>query len=243
MRLVLHFVVQATITIKSPLMPAEIAVPPGVVAEYQRAFRAHGRTEQTLGWSKNKQSVRFAALCADIPNAPTRLLDYGCGFGDLGVWLKDHRPAIDYLGVDAVPEFVADNQAARPDLRFALATHPDTVADTFDDVVCCGVFNLRPDGTDAERWTYVQAMLSALFGRVRRTLHVDFLAPDVDFKHPQGYHQDIHELVAFVQTKLSRRFRLDRTYMPYEFCISIYADRTVDRARNVYAPLHEQPNG
>jgi hypothetical protein len=218
-------------------MDKDSAPPHHIVARYQEAFREHGRSEAALLWTKNKQSVRFAALCRDISNTPATLLDYGCGLGDLGVWLREHRPAVSYLGADAVPEFIDDNRATLPDLRFAQVSSPNDLRESFDHVVCSGVFNLNPGKRHDEHWSYVQAMLSLLFARTRRGLHVDFLAHDVDYKQDEGYHQDVDVLIHFVEARLSRRYRLDRTYMPFEYCISIFKDVEIDRPRNIYRPI------
>src|SRR5215208_5249676 len=125
-------------------MDKDIAPPPSIVARYQEAFRQHGRSEAALLWTKNKQAVRFAALCRNISDSPSTVLDFGCGLGDLGVWLRDNRPAVSYLGADAVPEFIDDNRATLPHLAFAHIANPADLTGTFDHIVCSGVFNLNP---------------------------------------------------------------------------------------------------
>ncbi len=205
------------------------------IATYQQAFREHGRSEAALLWTKNKQAERFAALCKAIPDTSTTVLDYGCGLGDLAVWLSTHRPRAVYLGADAVPEFIANNREALPGLTFTHVEHPDFLQESYDHVVCSGVFNLNPTKTPEAHWQYVQDVLLALFRRTRKSLHVDFLAHDVDYKHPQGYHQDLSTLLSFVERQLSRRYELDRSYMPYEYCVSIFKNVEIERSRNVYA--------
>jgi hypothetical protein len=205
------------------------------LALYRGAFQEHGRTEEALLWGKNKQSVRFAALCRHIADGPVSLLDYGCGLGDLIPWLRAHRPTITYTGADAVGAFIVSNREALPDHDFRLITVPSDVIGRFDHVVCSGIFNLNPDRDHESHWRHVRETLLALFAKTKISLHIDFLAHDTDFRKPSAYHQDTKELVSFVETHVSRRYCLDRTYMPYEFCISIFADREIARDRNVYA--------
>jgi hypothetical protein len=212
--------------------------PQDVLALYREAFHAFGRCEKALLWGKNKQHVRFAALCRSIPNAAATLLDYGCGLGDLATWLRVHRPMVAYTGADALAEFVASNQAALPDLPFFTSATPHGVAGSFDHVVCSGVFNLDPADNHERHWRYVRGTLEALFAKTRVALHVDFLAHDVDFRQPHAHHQDTAELMRFVEGRLSRRYVLDRSYMPYEFSISIFSDRGITHGRNIYAKNH-----
>lgn len=204
-----------------------------VLAFYRAAFQTHGRREEALNWSKHKQTERFAALCRGVEDGPATLLDYGCGFGDLALWLHHHRPSIVYTGADALAEFIASNREHLPQTRFLTVGSPAELDAPFDHVVCCGVFNIDT-GAD-QHWNYVQEMLAGLFAKTRVALHVDFLAHDVDWRQDRAYHQDIAALVQFVETRLSRRYTLDRSYMPYEYCISIFADRAVAPERNVYA--------
>jgi SAM-dependent methyltransferase len=210
--------------------------PEGMVGQYRDAFRQHGRNEASLLWTKNKQSVRFAALCSTIADSEATVLDYGCGLGDLAIWLRQNRPGTAYTGVDAVPEFIDDNRSKFPGVSFAQVNGPGDVQGSFDHIVCSGVFNLNPGGDDDAHWTYVQDMLAALFVHAQRALHVDFLAHDVEYRQQGAYHQDIVSLTRFVEEKLSRRYLLDRTYMPYEYCITVFRDIAIERPRNIYAP-------
>jgi len=206
----------------------------GIVAVYREAFAKYGRSEEALLWSKNKQAVRFAALCRHIPNHLASCLDYGCGFGDLATWLERHRPALGYVGADVVPDFIASNTAHFPDKTFLNVTHSGDVTKPFDHIVCSGVFNLDPANNPMRHWQHIQHTIADLFGKTRISLHIDFLAHDTDFRQPMAHHQDIHTLIQFVETRITRRYVLDRTYMPYEYCISLFADGQIERPRNVY---------
>jgi hypothetical protein len=219
-----------------------VEFPPRETLElYRQAFHANGRSEAALLWTKNKQSVRFEALCNAIPDGPTTLLDYGRGLGDLATWLHKNRPSIRYVGTDAVQEFIASNKRAMPAVSFATANHPGDVDGSFDHVVCCGVFNLDPQGTAPRHWNHIKAVLAALFSKTRISLHVDFLAHDVDYRQDNAHHQDPCELARFIETDLSKRYCIDRTYMPFEYCASIFADQTVAADQNIYVAKSRSP--
>lgn len=208
-----------------------------MVELYRQAFREHGRSEEALLWTKNKQSVRFEALCADISNKPGTLLDFGCGLGDLAIWLSERRSEIVYTGVDAVSDFIASNKKSLPQYSFIEVDDLSGTSDCYDHIVCSGVFNVDVVGNGEQHWGRVQESVAYLFQRVRCGLHIDFLAHDVDYRQDNSHHVEPAELIQFVEAKLSRRYTLNRTYMPYEYCISIFQDAEIERPRNIYNPL------
>jgi SAM-dependent methyltransferase len=75
---------------------------------YQRAVLSHGPGFPALLFgSREFQQRRFAVLTGAIAFGGRRILDLGCGHGDLLAWLDDHDIAYaSYLGVEAIPEFV-----------------------------------------------------------------------------------------------------------------------------------------
>jgi len=80
------------------------------------------------------QSERFAPF-ADLPSLievrpGLRVIDLGCGTGELTRRLADHLPETDVLGIDSSPEMLerAASQA-RPGLRFALCSVADAAGE------------------------------------------------------------------------------------------------------------------
>lgn len=61
-----------------------------VVEHYRENFQRYGaNNEGSLGWTKNKQDVRFKQLLRFLePNPNESLLDIGCGFADMYAFLK-----------------------------------------------------------------------------------------------------------------------------------------------------------
>jgi hypothetical protein len=57
----------------------------------------------------------------------------------------------------------------------------------------------------------------------------------VDFKQKEAYHQNELELISFITKKLSKRFLLDKSYMPYEFTIIIYKNEYINNEKSVYS--------
>jgi SAM-dependent methyltransferase len=100
-----------------------------------------------LDWaSPLSQRARFEVLMRALPLRGLRLLDVGCGLGDLLAFLERNKLAADYTGVDILPKMVAAAQAQHPGGRFVagdiFSASPFGPAE-FDVVFCSGAFNLN----------------------------------------------------------------------------------------------------
>lgn len=99
-----------------------------------------------LGWtSRDRQEIRFEVLCAAagvvaanpawrvrdenggtaamgarVGAGRVRLLDAGCGFGDMWGWLAARGAAADYAGADLLPKMVATARSKWPGAKFDL---------------------------------------------------------------------------------------------------------------------------
>jgi hypothetical protein len=201
---------------------------------YRKLFAEHGRSEEALCWSKNKQHIRFEALHRYLTREAATLLDYGCGLGDLMPWLAEHKPRFSYFGVDIVDEFVKSNRATYSSMQFQTIASPAEIEGRFDYCAMSGVFNMRTTDASSHR-SLIEETMTAVFEKVDHALAIDFLSTDVDFQHPAGHHQEIGALTAFVSKHLSRRYNIDKTYLPFEYCITIFKDSAISKPRNVYA--------
>jgi hypothetical protein len=65
------------------------------------------------------------------------------------------------------------------------------------------------------------------------------LTDKVDFQQPGAFHIAEPELVEFVRNRLSPRYTLDHSYMPYEFAVTVFKDQRVVRPDNVFPGLRD----
>lgn len=81
---------------------------------YQTGIVEHGYTPQGLRWhSRQSQEVRFHQLLSLLPANALSVIDAGCGFGDLYLYLCTHgRGEIGYIGLDAL-EIMVDEASRR----------------------------------------------------------------------------------------------------------------------------------
>ena len=96
------------------------------------------------------QHARFEVLEANVELAGKRLLDVGCGLGDLLDFLEQRRIDVDYTGVDIVRKMIVSARARHRGGRFlcadVFAADPAEITEIadrrYDVVYCSGTFNL-----------------------------------------------------------------------------------------------------
>ncbi len=200
---------------------------------YLESFKEYGVTPAALGCPKGRQNERFDALTRFI-KPMEQVLDFGCGFGDLAVHLQDSGLHVNYSGCDIMEEFLDAAVKKRPNDHFFKINIGDKLNQKYDSIICSGVFNFKYCDDNEVHEKKVFETLEMLFGSCKRLISFDFQSPHVDYMLPNSYHQSIHQLVDFIVGKLSRRYLIDHSYMPYEYAVHIFKDDKIERPRNVY---------
>lgn len=208
-----------------------------LVRSYRESFAAHGDTPAAVQWPKGRQELRWNALTSHLPTGTQgSFLDFGCGLGHFKGFMEARYPGSTYTGADVVPEFIAHGRRAHPEAGWQLLSRVQDLQGEHDFVVLSGVFNKLCCPDAAGHRAYVQQALAFLFSRARVSLSVDFMSDRVDFTQPGAYHQGVQDIRAFALDNLSPRVRIDESYMPYEFALTVFRDATVVRPDNVYRP-------
>lgn len=208
-----------------------------VIAQYRQVYQEHGYSPKSMFCLKDRQEEIFGALTATLRQEPFSVLDYGCGLAYLKEYLDTRFHNYEYIGVDIVPDFTQANRQRYPGIHFETISSPEDILETYDYILISGVFNLLYQGYDPEaQQQFVFDTLKTLFQKTRRTLAVNFMTTQVDFVQPNAYHQNPLDLYRFAVENLSRRVRLDQSYMPYEFTFIIYQDQEIVRPKCIYNP-------
>ncbi len=206
-----------------------------LVETYRTAFHEHGRSAASVLCPKGRQGLRFDALLSRLDVNGKSLLDFGCGLAHLWEHLDERRIDCSYTGVDIVPDFIASNQKTHPTQQFRQIATTADITGRFDIVLASGVFNIRYLDDAEQNQLYVHEQIKELFGLCNEALTIDFMTSHIDFKQDRAFHFDPAQMLGFALANLSRRVVIDHSYMPYEFCMTVFRRDAIDRAGSVYA--------
>lgn len=201
---------------------------------YRNRWNEGGATAATLGWTKGKQDIRFDALLDNLPCNNRSFLDVGCGFGDLNAAVQSRCGAYRYLGVDMMPEFIAEanRRYGNKEVAFRVGNIvTDKFEHTFDYVIGCGIFAYQL--TEIDNYDYIAMVVAKLWAYCTDALSVDFLSDRVNFRRDHAFYADPSRVldIAFSYT---RNVRLKHDYMPFEFSVTLFKDDSFDNSDTVF---------
>ena len=112
-------------------------------AFYDDAIYEHGLTSEGLRWhSKQSQEVRFHEILSLLPFNTASIVDAGCGFGDLYLYLLSKgKEGINYIGLDALETMVkeAQQRTGKPIHQCDILHDPLVEGEIY---VCSGALNI-----------------------------------------------------------------------------------------------------
>jgi SAM-dependent methyltransferase len=188
---------------------------------YEEHIRRFGYDYRALGFGRRaSQEKRFAAALGLGSFHGKRLLDVGCGFGDLLSWLNARGIEPDYTGVDIVRPMIerCRKRFEGTGARFLIGDALSLSADQpYDYVVASGIFGYAAKDTRAR----VRPTLERLFGLTRIGMAVNFLSRRAATRSPGRLYLHPADVLQFA-LKLTPAVRLDHTYMPNDFTLCLY---------------------
>lgn len=206
---------------------------------YKEKFEQFGRDEKSLGWSKNKQNVRFHNLCRFFSIQDKSLLDIGCGFGDLLKYLKEEDVNLQsYTGIDLMPQFIeiANKDHPESNHKFLKTDFKDFYSKEkeFDFIVASGIFGFTIKNSEEENYKYIEEVIGKSFEMSKVGISFDFVSNKVDFKASDtDFYADPAKILN-IAYKFSRNVILNNSSMPFEFNIIIFKDDSFPTEKTVF---------
>jgi len=204
---------------------------------YQAGFGKHGVHENSLGWTKGKQFIRFYQLTKNFELEGANLVDVGCGFGDIHSYFKRHDVKCKaYHGIDVIPEFiqVAKQKWESETTRFTLGNYMDLENLTTDYTIASGIFGHRLFDADADQYQYIEKVLRKAFAESTRAISFDFISDKIDFKSGiMDFHASPSSILDLAY-ELSRNVILDNSCMPFEFSLTVFKDDSFAKEKTVF---------
>ncbi|MCW8888505.1 MAG: class I SAM-dependent methyltransferase [Gammaproteobacteria bacterium] len=87
-----------------------------IVNRHRNAYNSHGFRPHALHWSSQEyQFLLFDVLLGIGVESGSKVLDFGCGFGDLNGYFSEKGIEVDYTGIDLSPELLNEASYRHPD--------------------------------------------------------------------------------------------------------------------------------
>ena len=201
-----------------------------IIAHYEACLERHGDSHLGVDWPNAKDAeTRYRIMLESIraPNAPTALLDFGCGAGHLLDFIRRNGPkAVDYRGLDASAKFVDLCRMKFPDTTFY---HRDILDDAagvepVDYVILNGVLTEKREMSQDAMLAYMETLLSAAWPLARKGMAFNVMSTQVDWQRDDLFHVPFDTMARFVARQLSRHFLFRQDYGLYEFTTYVYRD-------------------
>ncbi|MDA3940790.1 MAG: class I SAM-dependent methyltransferase [Spirochaetia bacterium] len=148
-----------------------------IANHYEPLLSKYSRGYEILDWeSLDSQIKRFEVLTGNVDLSGKKLLDVGCGTGDLFGYLKKQNINVDYYGIDILPAMVDRAYKIYPKGRFFAG---DIFEETpfskkqFDTIFCSGIFNLNMGDNE----TFFKEALPVFFAHAKESVVFNLLDP------------------------------------------------------------------
>lgn len=189
---------------------------------YDKRIDEYGDDIRAVGWpSIEQQELRFMVLVNGCDLQASRILDIGCGLGDLATFISKSWPNYkEYFGVDVSQKMIEIAKTKNTDVRNSFKCTSYQYLDGlggFDFIFMSGALNLRTEEPALSR-------LESLFSASRKFLNregvisANFLSSDVDYKQDLHEHYNLGD-VAYVAAKFWNDVRTLKGYGLYEFTV------------------------
>lgn len=179
----------------------------------------YGNDWRALGWqSRATQYRRFEVLAAVAPLDGCRILDLGCGLGDLYHYLQESGIRVHYCGYDLLPDMIERARQRFPGVRFEVHdVLQDFGHEQFDYILSSGAFNVNfKDNLKA-----IRTLLPRLFANATAGVAINFLSIKDTNRDDILFHYHPQEMVTFCQT-FCARVQLVEDYLPNDFTVYLY---------------------
>lgn len=192
-------------------------------AHYRELLLKHGDTPQATQYSSIESQERRFQILTEIGNLQGKtILDFGCGTGQLGTYLKRVGIDAEYHGVDIVPEFV--DLCRKKFTASNFGKIEDFKDHKFDYVIIGGVFNNRM----IDNINFYQATIRQLFGMTHIGLSFNMMSAYVDYQDQGLFYEYPENVFRFLKAEVTPYVQLRNDYevkqgaVPFDFTVYAY---------------------
>jgi ubiquinone/menaquinone biosynthesis C-methylase UbiE len=195
--------------------------------DLQQYYQARGRrfsgSAERCGWlSPFTQALRFQAVTQGCDLSSAKILDVGCGYGDLLAFLQEDYTAISYTGLDIVPQFLEVSREKYPMASFVeidFGAYQKTEK-SYDYVFAVGPFNHHM----ADNYNSLKTALKKMFALAKTGIGVSILSdlsPEELKRAKDLFYYDPKQVLALA-LDISPFVELKTQYLPNDMTVMIY---------------------
>ena len=182
---------------------------------------------QNCGWgSLASQNTRFQQLFRNVKFEGRKILDFGCGTGDLVAFLVKQNSDFSYLGVDVSTRLLDQAQDQYRDnsqVQFCLgdlnSCEEKIVKFAPNISVASGVFTLKRPLNDNRE--FAENLMDQMFEITSDMVAANFMSTEVDYTNLKNFHFE-PETVSEFGHGLSDQVAIYQNYGLWEFTIQIH---------------------
>jgi ubiquinone/menaquinone biosynthesis C-methylase UbiE len=185
---------------------------------YSKRYKLVGNKIQSVGWnSKTNQYLRFKILLKNINLKNKTILDYGCGFADLLLYLqKMKKYSFSYSGYDVVKSFVSFNKSRFIGFKFYY-NESFLNENKYDYILCSGVFSLN----SGLKKKYLKKKSLFLLNKCRKGLLINFLSKKTKNKLSKNLYYSVKEIKDQFKDIKNIKIKIIKSYGLNEFTIQL----------------------
>lgn len=133
-----------------------------IAAYYDRLVDRYGHDPRACDASgRASLKVRYRVLSEVMNLSGKSVLEVGCGFGDLGAYLRQKYEGVQYTGVDISSRMIEEGQKANPGLLLYQANVLEMdPSQQFDVVLAQGIFYLLGNNAEAKMHRLIEEIFS-----------------------------------------------------------------------------------
>jgi SAM-dependent methyltransferase len=195
-----------------------------IVNRHRDSFKRYGLHPHALYWSSHEvQRTLFEVLLDIDVEEHSRVLDLGCGFGDLYGYFHEQGIEVDYTGIDLSPELISAGREHYPSAHFFEGDLFDfnPALQAYDYAFLSGALN-EPFNDDG---VYAKRIIKRLFDSCRKGVAFNLL--DENHEWTAGRY-DLQSFIPEEMAKWCRDFSpqvsLRHDYMENNFTLYLRRD-------------------
>lgn len=188
---------------------------------YLQKYKKYGNDIKSLGWgSYYSQEKRFSILAQIGIEQKDKVLDLGCGFGDLYFYLKDKKFNINYTGIDLETNFcnIAKKREAS---KYYNIKNVDfySFSESFDWIFGSGIFCFDTKDWDEKTKKTIDKMLL----QSKRGIGINFLSKSSKGNFKKGFkHTSPSNIYKLIDKSLYNKSKTISDYLNNDFTIFLY---------------------